>query len=134
MEVAIVRSPDLLNPDVGDMLLDDGDAVLLDDISDETAQRLHVGFRFFKGEWFLDLREGVPYFDEIFADRPDDRVIRAVFGSVIRNTEGVAAVERLEYQIDNTTGRLTLSFQARLDDGSLFDSTEFGPFIVAVAN
>lgn len=132
MELAVVTATDAENPDLGDMLLVSGDAVLLEDLAQETAQRLHVALRFSRGEWFLDLREGVPYFDEIFVKNPQDKVIRAVFSSVILQTEGIATLERLDYTIDSRTRVMQLDFAARLTDGTVFLSSDFGPFLVGV--
>lgn len=39
--------------------------VLTSDLAKEVAQRLTVAFNFFRGEWFLDTREGLPYYEEI---------------------------------------------------------------------
>jgi hypothetical protein len=133
VQLAIVTSPDLLNPDEGDMLLEAGTAVVVDDLAREVDQGLRVAFHFFKGEWFLDLREGVPYFDQIFVKAPKDSVIRAVFTRVIRLVPGVAAVESLTYDVDAQTRALSLSFVCRLTDGQTFTSADYAPYLVEAA-
>jgi hypothetical protein len=122
----------LVNPDVGDLALEDtGLEVVRTSLADEVAQRLHVRLKFFRGEWFLNLNEGVPWYQLIFVKAPQDRVIRFVFGEVIRGTEGVAELVTLDYSISSTR-QLSLSFTARLQDGTLLRSFDYAPFVLAV--
>jgi hypothetical protein len=134
MELACVTTTDLNNPDVGDLRLSDlGDIVLLTALAAEVSQRLTVRLNFFRGEWFLDQREGTPYYETILVKSPSDRIIRAVFGQVIRGTEGVAALEKFSYVINSRTRSLSINFQAKLVDGSTLRSTDFQPFVVVYA-
>lgn len=129
MELAVTTTTTPENPDAGDLALDDaGSEVLLTTLADEVAQRLHVRLRFFRGEWFLNLLEGVPYYEEILTLGPTDEVIRGVFSSVISETEGVAALVSLNYSISNRV--LTLAFEARLEDGTTFSTSDYPPFVV----
>lgn len=121
----------ILNPDVGDRMLDEaGKAVVLDDLAAEVAQRLHVRFNFFKGEWFLDLEAGTPYYQRIFRKAPPDSVVRAVFSQLILGTPGVAAIDKFSYSIANRV--LRVNFTARLDNGVTLRSTDFTPFVIAL--
>jgi hypothetical protein len=131
MELACVITADLQNPDVGDLRLDaTGNIVILTELAAEVAQRLTVRFNFFKGEWLLDLREGTPWFQTILVKSPSDRVIRSVFSQVITQCPGVAALEKFAYSIDSRTRALTVTFHAKLVDGSTLSSTDFAPFTV----
>lgn len=132
MELGITLTTSLTNPDVGDLeLTDAGLEVSRTALAAEVAQRLTVRLNFFKGEWFLSLEEGTPWYQLLFTKAPPDRIIRAVFGSVIRGTEGVADLVSLSYSISRTR-QLSLSFTARLEDGTLFRSTDYTPFVVSV--
>lgn len=130
MEVGVVIKVDVNNPDLGDMRLDNGGGeVLLTTLSDEVAQRLFVRFEFFKGEWFLDILQGTPWFGTVLSKNPGDKIIRTVLGNVIRTTEGVESLTRFAY----TIGRdrvMTLSFSCQLQDGTIFRSTDYAPFVV----
>lgn len=131
MELAVTTTVSVTNPDVGDLFLSEtGDAVLLTELAQEVAQRLTVRLNFFRGEWFLDTREGTPYYETILVKSPSDRIIRSVFGQVIRGTQGVASLEKFSYRIDSRARTLSLTFQARLNDGSTLRSTDFQPFTV----
>lgn len=131
MELAVCIKTTLANPTVGDLMLGDGgDEVVLEDIQPEVAQRLFVALQFFKGEWFLDENEGLPYFERILRKDPGDRVIRSIFGQVIEKCEGVERMTSFSYTV-NRERKMSIRFACILEDGSTFRSTDFGQFIVA---
>ncbi len=133
-ELKMTLVADLNNPEPGDLWLNDGgDAEVTTVLAEEVAQRLHVRFRFFRGEFFLDLTEGTPWFERIFVKAPPDRVIRSVLSSVIRGTEGVAELTQLSYEITKTR-QLLVNFRAKLVDGSNLSTQTFGPFVVEIAS
>jgi len=132
MEFACVLTASLTNPDVGDLqLTDEGDEVVRTELTDEVAQRLRVRLSFFKGEWFLNLEEGLPYYQSILVHGLKDKVVRAVFGDVIAQTPGVAQLLSLEWSVVKATRAMSLSFKCKLEDGSTFVSTNYPEFIVA---
>jgi hypothetical protein len=131
-ELGVVLSADVDNPDVGDLALDaTGNAVGKTSLAECVQQRLTVRLNFFRGEWFLDLDAGTPYFEYILVKAPQDRLIRMVFAQVIGGCEGVAQLTRLSYSISRDR-RMTLSFDAQLADGSTFRSVEYPPFVVTL--
>lgn len=134
MELRVVTKPDPNNPDIGDLYLDvDGHEVLTSDLGTEVAQRLFVRFNFFLGEWFLDTTEGTPWFEYIFTKGPNDQVVRTVLASVIRSTEGVTALLRLNY----TVGRdrmMAINFEAQLADGTIFRTVDYAQFVVDLSS
>lgn len=130
MELKVVLIVDLNNPDIGDLYLDDaGQEVLIpdSDLGSQVAQRVTVRFNFFLGEWFLDATEGTPWFQRIFVKGPSDRTVRTVLNQVIGETEGVAQVTQLLYQISRER-KLSVQFKALLADGTTFDSTKYPQF------
>lgn len=130
MEIAITQVATEINPVVGDLMLDEkGDLVVHTTLAAEVAQRLFVRLNFFRSEWFLDLNEGTPYYEHLLR-KAGDRAIRAIFGAVIRGTEGVAELSKFNYTVANR--HLTLSFRARLTDGTVFNSSDFAPFVVEI--
>jgi hypothetical protein len=130
MELGIVMKATLINPDIGDMELDEsGDVVTRSTLAAETAQRIFVGLQFFLGEWFMDLNEGVPYYERLLTKGPSDRVVRAIFSSIIEGTEGVAKLTQFSYAIrpDRTA---QVFFTCVLVDGTTLNSRDFAPFLV----
>jgi len=131
MELAVTLTETVANPIVGDLYLgDDGNEVVHTDLALEVVQRLNVRFLFFKGEWFLNLDSGTPWFQSLLVKGPSDAVIRSVIGQVITGTEGVATLVSLSYSISRAR-HLSVTFKAKLNDGSVLDSRDFQPFVVA---
>lgn len=133
MELALVLEADDENLDVGDLRLVNGQLVFTDTLADEVAQRLLVMLNFFRGEWFLNLDAGTPYLEAVIGKGIPARVIRGVFTRVVTLCKGVAAVDKLEFTT-TPERRLELEFVARLEDGSVFRSTQYGPFVVNYAS
>jgi len=130
MELGCTLVASATNPDVGDLeLTATGGEVSRTVLGEEVAQRLRVRLLFFKGEWFLNLDEGLPYYQSILVKGLTEKVIRSVFGSVILKTQGVSQLLSLTHSI-STARRLTLTFKCKLEDGSTFSSTDYAPFIV----
>ncbi len=92
-------------------------------------QRMRVRCRFFKGEWFLDTRIGVPYFDAILIKNPDTRVIETIFREVFLGTPGVARVPRMQAAVNAAERKGIISFEAVLEDGTIIRANA-EPFII----
>ena len=93
------------------------------------AQRIRVRFRWFKGEWFLDQRQGVPYFEDILVKAPDPILINFIFRRVLLSIPGVKAVAKFSAVLDRATRILTVDFEAVLDDNTVLTATA-EPFII----
>jgi hypothetical protein len=131
VELAVTLTPDVDNPDVGDLYLTpQGQEFLRTSLGAEVAQRLTVRLQFFRGEWFLDLRQGVPYYQVVLRKGVSDQVLRAVFSQVILGTAGVASLSSLTFSLNKLTRVMTMVFVARLTDGTVFSSADYGPFVV----
>lgn len=104
----------------------------LDDLPAEVAQRLTVRLNFFKGEWFLDRRQGIPYYQELLIKEPESRVVRGVFSSVISGTPGIASLDSLTIGEPDADRLVDITFTATLTNGQRFRSSAYGPFVVRV--
>lgn len=101
----------------------DGDEAIL--------QKIRVRYLFFKGEWYLDTRQGVPWFQEIFVKNPNMGRVNFLLRQVLVTCPGVASVTSFRLSdIERTTRRIQLSFRVVLDSGRVIDSSSFGPFIL----
>lgn len=132
MDLSLVETIDADNPDVHDLRLTDGQLALVDGVG-AIVQNIRIRLQFFLGEWFLDLREGLPYFQEILVKGPNLGRVRALFRAAILETPGVSLVDLLDLDLDAPTRVLTVTFRATLDDGTIIDSAEYAPFILEVA-
>lgn len=96
---------------------------------DAILQKIRQRFKFFKGEWFLDQRLGVPYLQSIFIKAPNQIFIDAVFSAVLSGTPGVASVASFSSSLDRPSRTLTVNFQVQLVDGTTV-TAQAEPFIL----
>jgi hypothetical protein len=106
----------------GDLRLENGDFVTISG-GDLVRQKLATRFKFFLNEWFLDQREGVPYYRDVFVKNPDLDVIRSVFRQVIRSTPGVRAIRKFVLRFDQSARRLSFEFSVVAADGEVITVT-----------
>lgn len=132
MELALTLVTDGDNPVQGDLRLVNGNLYFTTDLGEEVAQRLRVRFNFWRTEWFLNLNAGTPYLEAVFEKGVPDNTIRAVFTQIILGTQGVSALDSLEFSVDSDR-EMSLTFVCRLQDGSTFRSVAYGPFVVSIA-
>lgn len=113
-----------------DLKLVGGQLVLVTDVAEAAAIQLQNRFRFVKGEYFLDTRQGVPYFDLVFVKNPDVLLIKQLFKTVILGTPGIASIVNLTTVFDSKARKLTFSFRALADNGKIVTGGSGAPFIV----
>lgn len=130
----LITVVDGANPVEGDLQLDAGQIVLLENsetipnpeaVMQEIRQKLH----FFKSEWFLDKREGIPYFEEVFKKNPDKDILRTIFREVILGTNGIESLEVLDIVIGSDR-RAQVNFEGTMTDGGKLNTRDFPPLIV----
>lgn len=112
-----------LTADGTDVDLSSGDYQLVSGV-DAIRQSLLIGLQFFLGEWFLDQRIGVPYFEKILGQKPRENVVRSIFRDAILKTPGVASLTGLVVDYDGTTRQLDVSFRAKTVDGDIIEFDE----------
>ena len=108
----------------GDMFLDDSGSIVLVTGDEAIAQQLSIRFKFALGEWFLDTRIGVPYFQEILVKNPNLTRVRGIYRQLITSTPGIDAIESFSLTLDTPTRKLSLSFLARKTDGETLEYNE----------
>lgn len=100
----------------------DGDYALNSFIRDSeaTIQAVYTRLRIFQGEWFLNLNEGVPYFQKILGKPFDLSAIERIIKGVIQSTEGVRSITSFDSNLDTATRRYTVTFTATTIYGDEF--------------
>jgi hypothetical protein len=107
----------MLGPD-GDVLIPaDGQPRLTSGTAQAAAQRLRIRCLTFLGEWFLDTTAGIPYFQEIFTQIPDEGILRTLFRNQVGADSYVVAVPECEVTIDRRTRNLEVRFVAQVVSG-----------------
>lgn len=123
----------LLQTTDGDLdLTSDKKLTLVTDAADACAIKLLNKFRSVRGEWFLDTRVGVPYFESIFGRKELDLgIVKQIFREVLLTTEPVVSVETIDVNL--TPDRvLQYSFSVVTDEGARITGGSLEPFIVEV--
>jgi len=111
----------------GDIELVNGDLSLTQG-ADAIVQHLKQRLKTFLGEWFLDNRVGIPYFQQILIKNPDPLVLDTIFKSVVLNTPGVQELIEFDIDLEVATRIMTLTFRARTIDGEIDFSQVLGSF------
>jgi len=129
-DVRLAAVASVQNPVKHDLYLDEGGNLELATEGEAIVQHMRCRFQFFLGEWFLDRREGIPFFREIFVKNPSLIVVRSIYNQIIADTPGVAAVTELDLDLDARTRTLEIDFAAVLETGEPLEPGE--PFIVEI--
>ena len=96
------------------------------------AQRLTVRFKFFLGEWFLDTRQGIPYFRDILVKNPNISLVQSIFRRATLLTPGVLAIRRFGTKLEEQgrVRRLTIDPLEIVVTGGLIFRAQPDEFII----
>jgi hypothetical protein len=109
-----------LSGDFGDPFgMHAGGATVLVEGIQQIRQRLAARFQFFAGEWFLDLRQGIPMYRDVLIKKPRGPVVRSLLRRVVLTTPGVLSCPRFDLTFDSKTRRAAALFEAICDGGTI---------------
>ncbi len=94
-------------------------------------QKVVTLLKFFKGEWFLNTEEGLPYFQSVLVHNPNLAVISSIFRKALLAAPGAVACT-VKVVRDNATRTATVAFTVQFDSGASLTSADFPPFVLAV--
>jgi len=100
----------------GDILIENGDLSLLTGF-DAIEQHLKQRLKTFYGEWFLNKKVGVPYFEQVFVKNYNANILDSVFKKIIIETPGIIQLLEFSLEIDSSTRELFLTFKASAVEG-----------------
>jgi hypothetical protein len=105
-----------LDPFTNDLVFKDFDFDLVDDTK-QIMQNLAIRLRFVLGEWYLDITQGIPYFEFFFIKAPNLIQIESILKEEIVNTRGI--VELISFESDYEARRriFSVKFSARSISG-----------------
>lgn len=101
---------------VGDLALRNHSPYYIDG-PDYTRQKLAARYKFFKGEWFMNRLEGLPYYEQVFVHSPDLDVIASLFKRVALGCPGIVSLSKYSMTLDRATRRGLFAFKAKCADG-----------------
>lgn len=115
-----------LNETSGDIEISNGD-IRLTEGQETIRQHIMQVLRSFKGEWFLDITSGVPYFGEVFKKNPNPLTLDFVFKDAIANCLGVKEITSFDLSLDNAARKLKLEFSVDTIEGNIdFENITIG--------
>ena len=77
-----------------------------------TVQAVETRLKLFRGEWFLNLSSGVPYYQVVFVKPAKLSEIEAAIRNTIIETDGVKELLAFELNFDRQTRSASVSFSA----------------------
>jgi len=103
-----------------DLVLEDG-AVDLTLVSgtDEIDQRIRHTLRLFKGEWYLDITQGVPYFESILIKGASEAAVGEAIAKALLKNPDVLRIDNMVVAFDKNTRTADVSFIAVTTDGTI---------------
>lgn len=106
-------------PTKGDIALSDGRARVEESLA-QTAISLESRLRFFKGAWFLDQNEGIPFFAVFLGKGRSPALIEAMLTAAIETHPDIVASRFVAVTIpDPHTRRAAVTFGAQAKLGSV---------------
>lgn len=88
----------------------------------QAKQRIAISLDIFLGEWFLNLKIGMPFFRDVLKHNPNAEVVRSVFRKGIMYTPGITDVQELNVTLDTSARKGFVDFVAIYEDGKAIES------------
>ena len=107
----------------------ENDAIELVTGTEAISQQIAIRLQFFLGEWFMDAREGMPYFRDILVKNPNLALVNATFKQAIEEVPNILRVDKLTTEISASLRTLTVNFSATTTSGETIAIT---PFIIEI--
>jgi hypothetical protein len=86
---------------------------------DLMRQRYKQSLLFFMGEWYLDVTDGVPYYEEILKKAPDQITVESVLKQAILETPGTTELLSFLVTYTNNIRRYQLDFSTATIFGNI---------------
>lgn len=105
-----------LDPVTNDLVFREFDFDLVDDTR-QIMQNLAIRLRFVLGEWYLDITQGIPYYEEFFIKSPNQIQIESVLKKEIVDTRGIVELTSFDANFDKRRRIFSVQFGARSISG-----------------
>jgi len=108
----------LLDEETHDLKIENYDLKIVEG-QEAISQNASIRNLFFRGEYFLDTLTGLPLYEDILVKNPNLGRIDAIMKAYILDTPGVKSLLAYESSFNPQTRRLTVTFTADTDFGSV---------------
>lgn len=102
-----------LDPETGDLDLSRLDLTLIDG-AEQVRQQLYLKLNLWREEWFLDLKFGTPWIEEVLGR--SSVTVGAARAAIVKSAlevDGVDEIEEFSYTLSNDVRKLTVSLRAK---------------------
>lgn len=113
-----------------DLDLDAAGRLIEIDLDEATTQEIKTRLLFFRGQSFMDAREGTPYFEEILKKGIVPERVKQIIRQVIQSHPAIVDVPKIELVLDRFTRQASVVWEARTVRGTILRSEAFGPLVV----
>lgn len=117
---------DLFLNSAGDVVIDPFDLQLNEKGLEAVGQRINITLRAYKGEYFLNTEFGAPWYQTVLKKGVSKRLIDTQLRAVILGVEGVLQLQEYSSEITSDIRNLSVTFKARVDEGVVEGSINFG--------
>lgn len=124
-QVAATPVRDFLNDPSDDLVVTGGDLVLVGELP-AIVQDIRAALQSFRGDWFLDLDDGLPYFDTILVKSPQLDLVRAAFRDCLAAVPGVVSVLDLQLDFNPAARTLAVTWVVQASTGVLDGAVTVG--------
>jgi len=107
---------DLLLDSNHDLVIEDFDLKLTNS-KEVLQQKLKQELLMFRGDWFLDIDAGIPYYQDILGQRNSIDAVRAIFIHAIRKVEEVKEIVSIDLNLNGENRTLEIKISV-LDEFS----------------
>ncbi len=104
-----------------DLLIEGGDISLFEKIENQTVQAVKIRLQNYQGNWFLDLNNGIPYYQQIFGYNNTKDIADTYIKTTIKNTENITSITNYSSYIEDN--KLKVTFSAKTLSGSIDNIT-----------
>lgn len=101
----------------GDLDMTPEGQLLFTDGIEQARQEVQCRFAFFLGEYFLDTRQGLPYYRDVLIKNPNRETVLSLFSRTALSVPGIIQVSELTYDLDARTRKLSVTGEALWIDG-----------------
>lgn len=97
-----------LNPS-HDLFIEGKDISMFETIENGTVQAVKIRLQNYQGNWFLDLNNGIPYYQEIFGYSDTKDLADTYIKTAIKNTDNITSITSYSSVLNGTTLKVTFS-------------------------
>ena len=107
----------LLDATTHDIVFDNSDTPsVTTDVRQDVAQRLKIKLSTYLGEWFLDMENGIPFYQRVFQKGVTKEIVDAIFQASIMEEEDVDSITFWESTFNQASREYSCSFRVKARD------------------